>query len=103
MSLFIVPKDLGYGCPRHSSGKLGYKGVDTVEVVFDDVAVPATTSSAASRAAASHQALGGLELGRINIAARGVGVADAALRGVAALREQRETMGRPIVQHQAIR
>ena len=49
-----------------------------------------------------HQAVGALELGRINIAARGVGVADAALSASLRYAQQRHTMGKPIVEHQAI-
>ena len=85
MSLFIVPKDLGYTVPR-KLGKLGYKGVDTCEVVFDDVVVPDDHLLGGVEGRGFHQAVGALELGRINIAARGVGVADAALGGVAAVR-----------------
>ena len=101
MSLFIVPKDLGYTVPR-KLGKLGYKGVDTCEVVFDDVAVPEDHLLGGVEGRGFHQAVGALELGRINIAARGVGVADAALSASLRYAQQRHTMGKPIVEHQAI-
>jgi alkylation response protein AidB-like acyl-CoA dehydrogenase len=101
MSLFIVPKDLGYTVPR-ALGKLGYKGIDTCEVVFDDVAVPEDHLLGGVEGRGFHQAVGALELGRINIAARGVGVADAALSASLRYAQQRRTMGRPIVEHQAI-
>ncbi len=101
MSLFIVPKDLGYTVPR-TLGKLGYKGIDTCEVVFDDVAVPEDHLLGGVEGRGFHQAVGALELGRINIAARGVGVADAALSASLRYAQQRQTMGRPIVEHQAI-
>jgi alkylation response protein AidB-like acyl-CoA dehydrogenase len=101
MSLFIVPKDLGYAVPR-TLGKLGYKGIDTCEVVFDDVAVPEDHLLGGVEGRGFHQAVGALELGRINIAARGVGVADAALSASLRYAQQRRTMGRPIVEHQAI-
>jgi alkylation response protein AidB-like acyl-CoA dehydrogenase len=101
MSLFIVPKDLGYTVPR-SLGKLGYKGIDTCEVVFDDVAVPEDHLLGGVEGRGFHQAVGALELGRINIAARGVGVADAALSASLRYAQARRTMGRPIVEHQAI-
>ena len=101
MSLFIVPKDLGYTVPR-KLGKLGYKGVDTCEVVFDDVVVPEDHLLGGVEGRGFHQAVGALELGRINIAARGVGVADAALRASLRYAQERHTMGRPIVEHQAI-
>ena len=101
MSLFIVPKDLGYTVPR-KLGKLGYKGIDTCEVVFDDVVVPEDHLLGGVEGRGFHQAVGALELGRINIAARGVGVADAALSASLRYAQQRHTMGRPIVEHQAI-
>jgi alkylation response protein AidB-like acyl-CoA dehydrogenase len=101
MSLFIVPKDLGYTVPR-TLGKLGYKGIDTCEVVFDDVAVPEDHLLGGVEGRGFHQAVGALELGRINIAARGGGVADAALSASLRYAQQRQTMGRPIVEHQAI-
>jgi alkylation response protein AidB-like acyl-CoA dehydrogenase len=101
MSLFIVHKDLGYTVTR-KLGKLGYKGIDTCEVVFDDVAVPEDHLLGGVEGRGFHQAVGALELGRINIAARGVGVADAALSASLRYAQQRRTMGRPIVEHQAI-
>jgi alkylation response protein AidB-like acyl-CoA dehydrogenase len=101
MSLFIVPKDLGYTVPR-KLGKLGYKGIDTCEVVFGDVVVPEDHLLGGVEGRGFHQAVGALELGRINIAARGVGVADAALSASLRYAQQRHTMGRPIVEHQAI-
>ena len=101
MSLFIVPKELGYTVPR-KLGKLGYKGVDTCEVVFDDVVVPEDHLLGGVEGRGFHQAVGALELGRINIAARGVGVADAALSASLRYAQERHTMGKPIVEHQAI-
>jgi alkylation response protein AidB-like acyl-CoA dehydrogenase len=101
MSLFVVPKALGYSVTR-KLGKLGYKGIDTCEVVFDDVFVPDDHLLGGVEGHGFHQAVGALELGRINIAARGVGVADAALRASLAYAQQRHTMGKPIVEHQAI-
>ncbi len=101
MSLFIVPKELGYTVTR-KLGKLGYKGIDTCEVVFDDVVVPEECLLGGVEGRGFHQAVGALELGRINIAARGVGVADAALQASLAYAQQRHTMGKPIAEHQAI-
>ena len=87
MSVLLAPKDLdGYTVPR-KLGKLGYKGVDTVELLFDDVAVDRAASLGGVEGRGIAQVLGGLELGRINVAARGVGVADAALQASLALRE----------------
>ncbi len=101
MSLFVVPKELGYSVPR-KLGKLGYRGVDTCEVVFDEVVVPADHLIGEVEGRGFHQAVGALELGRINIGARGVGVADAALRASLRYAQVRHTMGKPIAEHQAI-
>ena len=100
-SLFIVPKTCGYEVPR-KLGKLGYKGVDTCEVRFEGVVVPAGCLLGGVEGNGLAQALGALELGRINIGARGVGVADAALGASLRYAQVRHTMGKPIVEHQAI-
>jgi alkylation response protein AidB-like acyl-CoA dehydrogenase len=102
MSVLLVLKDAdGYTIPRHL-GKLGYRGVDTVEVVFDDVHVPAARLLGGVEGSGFAQVQGGLELGRLNVAARGVGVADAALQASLQYATARETMGKPIGQHQAV-
>jgi alkylation response protein AidB-like acyl-CoA dehydrogenase len=101
MSLFIVHRDDGYEVPRQLS-KMGYKSVDTVELVFDNVSVPADRLIGGVEGHGFHQTVGALELGRINVAARGVGVADAALQASLAYSRVRHTMGKPIGQHQAI-
>ncbi|HMK10241.1 MAG TPA: acyl-CoA dehydrogenase family protein [Acidimicrobiales bacterium] len=101
-SVLLALKDVdGYTVPRHL-GKLGYRGVDTVELLFDDVHVDAARLLGGVEGRGIAQVLGGLELGRINVAARGVGVADAALQAALRYANVRETMGRPIGQHQAI-
>jgi alkylation response protein AidB-like acyl-CoA dehydrogenase len=102
MSVLLVRRDLdGYTVPR-KLGKLGYRGVDTVELLFDGVRVDADRLLGGVEGRGMAQVLGGLELGRINVAARGVGVADAALQASLRYANVRETMGRPIGQHQAI-
>ena len=101
MSLFIVLKSDGYQVVRRLP-KLGYKGVDTVELVFDEVPVPADRLVGEVEGQGFHQTVGALELGRINVAARGVGVADAALRASVDYSRHRHTMGKPIGEHQAI-
>ncbi|MFV0524797.1 MAG: acyl-CoA dehydrogenase family protein [Acidimicrobiales bacterium] len=101
-SVLLARKDLdGYTVPR-KLGKLGYKGVDTVELLFADTVVDADRLLGGEEGRGLAQVLGGLELGRINVAARGVGVADAALQASLRYANVRETMGRPIGQHQAI-
>jgi alkylation response protein AidB-like acyl-CoA dehydrogenase len=101
MSLFVVRRSDGYQVSRQL-GKLGYKSVDTVELVFDDVAVPVDRLIGGVPGHGFQQTVGALELGRINVAARGVGVADAALQRSIEYSRHRRTMGKPIGQHQAI-
>jgi len=101
MSLFITLKTDGYQVVRKLP-KLGYKGVDTVELLFEDVAVPADRLVGGIEGQGFFQTVGALELGRINIAARGVGLADAALRASVDYSRHRHTMGKPIGEHQAI-
>ncbi len=101
-SLFIVEK----GEPGFSVGqtfkKLGYRGVDTVELLFEDFRVPAANLLGGSEGQGFRQIMSGLEVGRINVAARGLGVARAAFESAIRYAQQRETMGKPIAQHQAI-
>jgi alkylation response protein AidB-like acyl-CoA dehydrogenase len=101
MSLFIALKSDGYQVVKQL-GKLGYKGVDTVELLFDGVTIPADRLIGGEPGLGLRQTLGGLELGRINVAARGVGVAQAALSASLEYAKVRTTMGKPIGQHQAI-
>ncbi len=82
--------------------KLGYRAIDTCEVVFEDVRVPATNLIGEEEGKGFVQAVGGLELGRINIAARGAGIAQGATELAARYAQERETFGKPICKHQAI-
>jgi alkylation response protein AidB-like acyl-CoA dehydrogenase len=105
ISAFIVEKEPG---PRFEGisvsknvSKLGYRGVETVEMSYSDHRVPvANLVGEAGRGLP--QILGVLEIGRINIAARAVGVARAAFDAALAYAQQRETFGKPIGEHQAI-
>jgi alkylation response protein AidB-like acyl-CoA dehydrogenase len=101
MSLFFVRKRDGYQVGKRL-GKLGYKGIDTVEVFFDDVHVRQNQLIGEQEGLGFKQTVGALELGRINVASRGAGVADAALQAALHYSRTRETMGKPIGQHQAI-
>jgi butyryl-CoA dehydrogenase len=85
-------------------GKLGYRGLETVEMVYDDhrVAADAVLGGDAGLGRGRHFMLATLEVGRINIAARAVGVARAAFEAALRYAQQRETFGVPIAQHQAI-
>ncbi len=100
MSLLIVEKKAGYKATKLS--KLGYRGIDTGEVEFNDVAVHQDSLIGLEEGRGLQQILSGLALGRINVAARGVGVASAALDASLAYSQERETFGQPIHQHQAI-
>jgi alkylation response protein AidB-like acyl-CoA dehydrogenase len=82
--------------------KLGYRGIDTGEVLFADVKVPKENLIGHDEGKGLQQILSGLELGRINIAARGVGIARACLEESLAYAQQRKTFGKPICEHQSI-
>ncbi|MBM7061020.1 acyl-CoA dehydrogenase family protein [Pseudomonas sp. UL073] len=101
MSLFIAPKGNGFTAGRKLE-KLGYKAIETSELVFDNYRVPAKNLIGGVEGQGFYQATGGLELGRINVAARGVGIAEGALRLAADYASGRKTFGKPIAEHQAI-
>ena len=100
MAMFLCEKGPGFSASRKLE-KLGYKGIDSAELVFEDYRVPAA-SLIGEDGRGFHQAVGGLELGRLNVAARGVGVAKAALGEALKYAQQRHTFGKPIAEHQAI-
>ena len=101
ISLFLVEKGDGFTHSRKLE-KLGYKGIDTAELLFEDCYVPAENLIGGIEGQGFKQIMGGLELGRINVAARGVGVAQASLDEAVKYAQQRSTFGKPIAQHQAI-
>ena len=101
ISLFIAEKGPGFSTGRKLK-KLGYKGIDSAELVFENYRLPAENLIGGVPGQGFRQTVGGLELGRINIAARGVGVAQAALDRAVEYAQVRETMGKPIAEHQAI-
>jgi alkylation response protein AidB-like acyl-CoA dehydrogenase len=101
MSLLLAEKGAGFSVGRKFE-KLGYKGIDTAELIFSDYRIPADRLIGGVEGRGMQQALGGLELGRINVAARGVGIAQAALDAAVAYAQIRKTFGKPIAQHQAI-
>src|ERR1700688_993925 len=101
MSLFLAEKGPGFTVSKKLE-KLGYKGLDSAELVFSDYRIPADRLIGGAEGRGLQQALGGLELGRINVAARGVGVAQAALDEAISYSQIRKTFGKPICQHQAI-
>jgi butyryl-CoA dehydrogenase len=105
ISAFIVEKDPGPSFEGISVSKnvskLGYKGVETVEMAYSDHRIPAA-NLIGEAGRGLPQILGVLEVGRINIAARAVGVARAAFDAALDYAQQRQTFGKPIAQHQAI-
>jgi alkylation response protein AidB-like acyl-CoA dehydrogenase len=101
MSLFLAEKGPGFAVSRKLE-KLGYKGIDSAELVFSDFACPAANLIGGEEGHGLQHTLGGLELGRINVAARGVGIARAALDASVRYAQVRKTFGKPIGQHQAI-
>jgi alkylation response protein AidB-like acyl-CoA dehydrogenase len=105
ISAFIVEKEPGasyegISVSRHV-GKLGYRGIETVEMSYSDHRVPAT-NLIGEPGRGLPQILGVLELGRINIASRAVGVARAAFDAAVSYAQLRATFGKPIAEHQAI-
>ena len=101
MSLLLAEKGPGFTVSRKLE-KLGYKGIDSAELVFQDYRVPVDRLIGGVEGLGLKHALSGLELGRINVAARGVGVAQAALDQSVRYAQLRKTFGKPIAQHQAI-
>jgi alkylation response protein AidB-like acyl-CoA dehydrogenase len=101
ISLFIAPKMEGFTVGRKFE-KLGYKCIDSAELVFENYRVPADHLIGGVEGQGFYQATGGLELGRINVAARGVGIAEGALRLATEYAQIRRTFGKPICEHQAI-
>ena len=101
MAMLLAEKGPGFEVAGQLR-KLGYKSIDTAELVFQDYRVPADRLIGGEEGHGFHQAVGGLELGRINVAARGVGIANAALKDSVAYAQVRKTFGKPICQHQAI-
>lgn len=82
--------------------KLGYKGVESCELSFDNYRLPATAILGGRPGEGFSQMMKGLETGRIQVAARALGVATAALEDALAYAQQRESFGRPIWKHQAV-
>jgi alkylation response protein AidB-like acyl-CoA dehydrogenase len=82
--------------------KLGYRGVESCELSFAGSRVPASGLLGGEEGRGFGQFMAGLELGRVQVAARAVGVAQAALDDALAYAQQRETFGKPIWQHQSV-
>jgi len=108
ITCFMVEKEPGVAhrgiSVSKNIGKLGYRGLETVEMVYDAHRVPASAVLGGDEGVGKGLAaiLSGLEVGRINIAARAVGVARAAFEASIKYAQQRQTFGQPIAAHQAI-
>src|SRR5438093_3887880 len=102
MSAFVIEK----GAPGLTVGrdidKMGYKTVETVDLHFDDFPVPAANLIGGVEGLGFKQVMTGLEAERLNVAARGLGVARAAFEEAIKYAQQRHTFGKPIAQHQTI-
>ena len=101
VSILLVEKTDGFEVSRDLP-KLGYKGVESCELTFTDCRVPKSALLGGVEGTGFKQMMKGLETGRIQVAARSVGVAQAALDDAVRYSQERESMGKPIWKHQAI-
>ena len=108
MTTFLVEKETGFGevAPGLTIpgkiDKMGYKGVDTTEAVFEGHRVSADQVLGGEPGKGFYQMMDGVEVGRVNVAARACGIGLRAFELAIAYAQQRETFGRPIADHQAI-
>jgi len=110
MTTFLIEKEPGFGANPAVPGltipgkieKMGYKGVDTTELILEGVRVPASRCLGGRSGQGFYQMMDGIEVGRVNVAARGCGIALRAFELAIAYAQQRHTFGRPIASHQAI-
>ena len=101
MSLFLCEKGEGFSVGKKLK-KLGYRAIDSAELIFEDFVVSAENLIGGEEGRGFQQVAGGLELGRINIAARGAGMAKGATDMALAYAMERKTFGKAISEHQAI-
>ncbi|MEU6038619.1 acyl-CoA dehydrogenase family protein [Actinomadura sp. NPDC047616] len=108
MTTFLVEKEPGFGevapglTVPGKIGKMGYKGVDTTELLFDGYRIDAERVLGGEPGRGFYQMMDGVEVGRVNVAARACGVARRAYELALGHARQRETFGRPIAEHQAV-
>ena len=102
MSAFVIEKGEAGLTVGRDIDKMGYKAVETVDLHFEDFPVPAANLIGGVEGAGFKQVMTGLEAERLNIAARGLGVARAAFEEAIRYAQQRHTFGKPIAQHQTI-
>ena len=101
MSMLIAEKGPGYNVDAKLK-KMGYRAIDTCQLSFDDFRVPKENLLGGVEGRGFIQTAGGLELGRINVAARGAGIAEGSLKMALRYAQERSAFGKPIWQHQAI-
>jgi alkylation response protein AidB-like acyl-CoA dehydrogenase len=108
MTTFLVEKEPGFGETAQGVSvpgkidKMGYKGIDTTEMVFEGHRIGADQVLGGEPGQGFYQMMDGVEVGRVNVAARACGIANRAFELGVAYAQQRETFGKPIAQHQAI-
>jgi alkylation response protein AidB-like acyl-CoA dehydrogenase len=108
LTTFLVEKPAGFGevlpglTIPGKLDKMGYKGVDTTELVFDGFSARAEDVLGGTPGRGFAQMMDGVEVGRVNVAARACGISIRAFELAIAYAQQRETFGKPIAQHQAI-
>lgn len=101
MSLLIADKGPGFNVVGKLK-KMGYRAIDTCELSFEDYRVPVSQLVGGVEGKGFVQTAGGLELGRINVGARGAGIAEGAFKMALRYAQEREAFGKPICQHQAV-
>src|ERR1700712_2493689 len=108
LTTFLIEKPAGFGevlpglTIPGKIDKMGYKGVDTTELIFDGFEIAAEHILGGEPGRGFYQMMDGVEVGRVNVAARGCGVALRAFELGVAYAQQRETFGKKIAQHQAV-
>jgi alkylation response protein AidB-like acyl-CoA dehydrogenase len=108
LTAFLVEKPVGFGqvlpglTIPGKIDKMGYKGVDTTEALFDDFSLPGDSVLGGVPGRGFAQMMDGIEVGRVNVAARACGIATRAFELGLGYAQQRRTFGRPIADHQAI-
>jgi alkylation response protein AidB-like acyl-CoA dehydrogenase len=108
MTTFLVEKEPGFGETAQGVtvpgkiDKMGYKGIDTTEMIFEKHKISADQILGGAPGQGFYQMMDGVEVGRVNVGARAVGIANRAFELGIAYAQQRETFGKPIAQHQAI-
>ena len=108
LTTFLVEKPAGFGevvpgvTIPGKIDKMGYKGIDTTELIFDNYQAKATDILGGTPGKGFFQMMDGVEVGRVNVSARACGVAIRAFELAAQYAQQRTTFGKPIAQHQAI-